>query len=439
MKTKQYTVLFCDFLNPINDNECEYVREGAIVWTDAPKHQILVASKRDKVLSWLEKEQKKHRGLQIQEIDRSGYTAMPGFFDTHFHWVQDDVRLKPKANLLTWLAKYTWPYEKKFANKEYSQKRAHKFAQELLACGTLGGMVYSSIHGHTVDHGLKNFVGHFCVGNVLMTMNSPDYLIQTKTNAISLVNKYSKKFKEKYAMTPRFAPTTHPEVMKEGAKIAKKNKSFIQTHLSETENECDYVLGLYKEHKGFENIESYTHIYKKCGVLGPKTIMGHGIYLSDKELKLLSKSKTSVAHCPTSNAPVKNKGLGSGLFDFKKANKFKVNWSLASDIGGGPFLSMFDVMNSFVEQNKKKKISGVTYVMALYRATLAGAKLMHLDKVTGNFAKAKEANLFLVKSPRNCRNSQEAIARISNRKGRSKQDELVSECYFQGKQVFLRS
>ncbi len=430
------TILICDYINPHNDNECEYVREGAIAWTNEPKHQILIASKKNIVLKYVETLNKKKKS-NIQIIDRTGFTAFPGFIDTHFHWVQDDVRLKPKANLLTWLAKYTWPYEKKFASKTYSQTRAKKFSQELLACGTLGGMVYSSIHGHTVDHGIQNFVGHFCVGNVLMTMNSPDYLTQTKKNALSLVKKYSKKYKAQYAMTPRFAPTTHPDVMKEGAKIAKANNSFIQTHLSETKNECDYVLGLYKEHKGFEKIKSYTHIYKKCNVLGPKTIMGHGIYLSDEELKILSGSKTSIAHCPTSNAAVGQKGLGSGLFDFQKANKFKVNWSLASDIGGGPFLSMFDVMNSFVKQNRKTK-KRVSYKMAIYRSTLAGAKLMKLDKKIGNFTKGKEANLFLVRSPKLKSTAEAVIENIATRNSRANTDKLINESYFLGKQVYIK-
>src|SRR5690606_28816968 len=195
---------------------------------------------------------------------------------------------------------------------------AKKFSKELLSVGTLGGAVYASIHGHTVDHALESFVGDYVVGNVLMTMNSPKGLIQSKENALTLIESLSAKWGKKYAMTPRFAPTTHPDVMKAGAWLAKKRGSFIQTHLSETKAEIDYVLGLYKEQEGFEKTKTYTDIYKKCGVLGKKTIMGHGIHLSPAELKTLAQTKTAIAHCPTSNAPVKELGLGSGLFDFKK-------------------------------------------------------------------------------------------------------------------------
>ena len=83
--------------------------------------------------------------------------------------------------------------------------------------------------------------------------------------------------------------------MYKSSKIAKKNNSFIQTHLCETKQEIEAVLDIYHGLPGFEKIKSYTEVYKKCGILGPKTIMGHGIYLNKDELSMLKKSKTALA------------------------------------------------------------------------------------------------------------------------------------------------
>lgn len=430
-----YKIVLCDYLNPISDKKCEYVKEGALVLKRYAKgYKIFEKGTEKKILP------KYASKKSIEVMDAIGQLAMPGFFDMHFHWVQDDVRLMPKDSLLEWLSKYTWPYEAKFKDKKYSENKAELFAKELLAVGTLGGAVYASIHGHTVDHALKHFMGNFIVGNVLMTMNSPDYLSQTEKNAISLVTKKSEKFKSRYAMTPRFAPTTSPGVMKEAAAIAKKNKSFIQTHLSETENEIDYVLSLYREIPGFEDVKTYTEIYEKCKVLGPKTIMGHGIHLSKEELKTLKATKTKIAHCPTSNAPVREQGLGSGLFDFKYIEKNGIDWALASDIGGGPFLSMFDVIRSFVSQNKKKKIKEATYIKALYRATLAGAKMLGADKYTGNLEDGKYADFILVDAPRSTKklSAEEVLEKVvkSKVKDRPGYDKLVNETYYLGECVF---
>jgi guanine deaminase len=231
--------------------------------------------------------------------------------------------------------------------------------------------------------------------------------------------------------------------MKETAKIAKKNKSFIQTHLSETENEIDYVMSIYKNIKGFTKTKSYTDIYDKCGILSAKTIMGHGIYLSKDELAVLKKTKTSIAHCPTSNAPIKEQGLGSGLFDFKKIEKNKIAWALGSDIGGGPYLSMFDVIRSFVDQNKKHKVSGATYIKGLYRATLAGAEMLQLEKESGNLKPLKMANFIVLHTPK--KKLHETVEDILKalvkpiQKKRILSDKIVEMTFCKGELVYSRN
>jgi guanine deaminase len=431
----QYKIFLADYLNPLNDKTCRWVRQGALVarlGTDGQYKWCFIGKEKEALALYGQK-------TDIEVCEFPGGIIAPGFYDMHFHWVQDEVRTMPKDSLLKWLSEYTWPHEAKFKSLDFTKKKAKAFSRDLLKAGTIGGACYASIHGHSVDWALKEFKGDYIVGNVLMTMNSPKYLTQTKLQAKKLIKSKSNKFLKKYAMTPRFAPTTHPEVMKEGSKIAKTNKSFIQTHLSETKNEINYVLGLYKEHKGFEKIKSYTEIYKKCGLLGPRTIMGHGIHLSEDELSMLSKSKTAVAHCPTSNAPVKDLGLGSGLFDFKKVEKAKVRWALATDIGGGPFLSMLDVMKSFVTQNKSKKVTGATYTKALYRATQAGADLLQLSSSRGNFQRNKLAHFIILEKPsiRKEDKAEDVLKRML-RGSRENLGELVSQTFLNGESVYQK-
>lgn len=379
-----YKAVYSNFLNPISDKKCDFLENYALI---AKKYangykiiKICPIKEADEFL-------KTKRSSEIIYLEDK--ICVPGFYDTHFHWVQDEVREMPKDNLLDWLSNHTWPYEAKFKSKTFAKNKSREFARKIFENGTIGGACYGSIHKHSVDTAFETFVGDYIIGNVLMTMNSPDYLLQKEQKAKELVTELSKKYKSKYAMTPRFAITTDPDTMKHGAKVAKKNSSFIQTHLSETENEIDFVMSIYKELDGFKDVKSYTEIYDRCNLLGPKTIMGHGIYLSQKELKRLSQTRTAIAHCPTSNAPLKQKGLGSGLFDFKKASKMKIRWSLASDIGGGPYLSMLDVMNSFVAQNTKQEKGSTNYSQALFRSTLAGAALLGLEKESGNFMQGK--------------------------------------------------
>lgn len=436
MNKPQFKIFLADYLNPTNDKTCKLVRQGALVAklkADGDYSWCFIGSEKNALEKYSSKK-------SIEVTSFPGGIISPAFFDMHFHWVQDDVRTMPKDNLLTWLSKYTWPFEAKFKDLKFSSLKAKHFTKRLLSNGTLGGACYASIHGHSVDHALNNFVGDYIVGNVLMTMNSPDYLSQTKKQALKLVLDKGRKFKKLYALTPRFAPTTHPEVMLEGARIARQNKSFIQTHLSETSDEIEYVLSIFRKLPGFRNVKSYTEIYKKCKLLGSRTIMGHAIHLSSDELTLLSKSKTAVAHCPTSNAPVEELGLGSGLFNFKKAERAGVRWALASDIGGGPFLSMLDVMNSFVKQNKKNKVSGATYVKALFRSTQAGAELLKLGKTRGNFALKKQASFIVLEKPmiKKADTAEEVLKKIISKSKRDALDKKIWHTFYNGESVFSR-
>lgn len=397
MAMQKKTFYIATILNPLSDEKCEFFPHGLLVIEGSKKEQKI------KDLLPLEKGLKKYAKEMTPKntIDFGHSVIMPGFFDMHFHWVQDDVREMPKDSLLEWLEKYTFPTEAKYKDKKYTEGKAKYFFDKLTKYGTIGGACYSSIHEHAVNSAIKNAKGHFVIGNVLMNMNSPENLTQTEEESLKLTKKLIQKHGTKHCFTPRFAITTTPKVMKEGSKMADKAKCFKQTHLSETTPEIEFVLSIYRKLPGFEKVKTYTDIYKQTGMLGPRSLMGHGIHLSDAELKVLNSTKTAIVHCPTSNAPIKEKGLGSGLFDLKKIEKAKVRWALGSDIGGGPFLSMFDVMRSFVDQHSSKKVKGATYTKALYRSTLAGAELLGVHKQAGNLKKGKEASFIVAALPKN--------------------------------------
>lgn len=303
---------------------------------------------------------------------------LPAFFDTHFHWVQDAVREMPKYSLIEWLNTITFPEEAKFADPEYAEAQAISFWQDILGRGTVGGLCYSSIHEVALEAALLRAPEDFSIGNVLMTMECPDYLMQSESEAIASVWKCALRFGERYVASPRFAPTTAPAVMRAAAEAAKEAGAFQQTHLGETLAEIDWVMDIYGKLPGFEDVASYTEIYQRVGMLGERSVFGHCLHLSPEEWQLLAESGSRIASCPTSNAPVEQMGLGSGLFDYPTAEAHGIPWSLASDIGGGPYLSMFDVMHSFVQQNQALGRSDATFTKALHRATAKGAALMDL-------------------------------------------------------------
>lgn len=394
----EYKAVRCQILSPINDVSCHFVKDALLLMQRQ-------SAQHDWVFLWVgEFHRANLSGLPEDLVieDRRHFLALPGFIDLHFHWVQDEVRLMPKESLLDWLKNYTWPYEKKFESVEFSDAKAREFSLYLEKVGTVAGACYGSLHPHTVEHALSFFKGDFILGNALMTHESPEYLTHSEGDALKSVDDLSKSYRHRYALTPRFAPTVSPSLMKEASKLIQKRECFIQSHLSETQTECDYVVGLYrKKYPGFEKTQNYTEIYDRCGLLGPRSIMGHGIYLEDQELKRLAETQTVIAHCPTSNAPVEQQGLGSGLFDFQRAEKFGVRWGLGSDIGGGPYLSMFDVMDSFVKQNQHIKLKN-PFLKALNRATNESAKILNLPNL-GSLEPGKKATFLLLELDKDLR------------------------------------
>ena len=102
-------VVLGHILNPQTDKKCEVIKDGALV---IKNKKILKIGPSHKILKSLS-------AKEFQIVDYNGYVILPSFFDMHFHWVQDDVREMPKANLLEWLSRYTFPAENKFKNKKY--------------------------------------------------------------------------------------------------------------------------------------------------------------------------------------------------------------------------------------------------------------------------------------------------------------------------------
>jgi guanine deaminase len=428
-----------NILNPRGDRDCQLFSKGVMVVESrrgtARIRELLTASEA----------REKHRSTMnaSNTTDFGDSVLLPGFFDMHFHWVQDDVRTMPKDSLLQWLEKYTFPAEMKFSSSRYGREKARIFFRRLIRAGTVGGAVFSSIHENALHAAMKEAKGDFIIGNVQMNMNSPEGLVQTERESMSGVRRLFRKYGRRYAFTPRFAITTSPKVMLAGGRLANRLKAFKQSHLSETRAEIDFTLSLYRKIPGFERVRTYTGIYRKVDMLGSRSLMAHGIHLSGAELEVIRRTRTALIHCPTSNAPLSERGLGSGLFDFERVGRSKIRWALGSDIGGGPFLSMLDVMRSFVDQNERAGRKGATRVSALYRATLAGAEILEVGGRTGNLDPGKEASFIVIPLPGSGqeRNPERLLARLldlhSSR--RERYDECISQVFLRGRRVFPES
>jgi guanine deaminase len=262
---------------------------------------------------------------------------LPGFVDAHIHYPQTQVIASYGAQLLEWLEKYTFVEEQKFADPAHAARNAEFFLEELVRNGTTTALVYCTAHPNSAAalfaaaHRRNTGI---IAGNALMDRNAPPGLLAPAGTAIAdsrdLIRRWHGTGRQRYAVTPRFAVTsTDEQLAAAGALLREFPTVLMQTHLAENRGEIDTVKRL------FPNDASYTAVYARCGLLGPRSLFGHCIYLDDAELKLLRDSGSVAVFCPTSNL-----FIGSGLFDYDRVAAAGVRIALATDVGGGTSYSM---------------------------------------------------------------------------------------------------
>ena len=93
-------------------------------------------------------------------------------------------------------------------------------------------------------------------------------------------------------------------------KLATSLSLHVQTHLAENLSEIDWVKELEPD------CANYADVYKKCGLLGERTILAHCCHLTEEEVDLIRREKAGVAHCPNSNFSLK-----SGVCDVRRLQR----------------------------------------------------------------------------------------------------------------------
>ncbi|MCA1323083.1 guanine deaminase [Herbaspirillum sp. alder98] len=332
---------------------------------------------------------------EVKVEDLRGKIIAPGFIDTHVHYPQTDIIGSPAPGLLPWLNNYTFPAERRFESSAHGGEVAGFFLDELLRNGTTSAAVYCTVHPQSVDAFFEHSHARnlrMVAGKCLMDRNAPDFLCDTAETGVresqDLIERWHGRGRQSYAITVRFAPTSTPEQMRLAGELAAQYPDvYIQTHVAENTDEVQWVKELYPDAR------SYLDVYDGYGLMRQRALYAHCIWLDDADRARMAATQSAATLCPTSNL-----FLGSGLFDFARADAARVPLSLATDVGGGTSFSMLQTMN---ELYKVARMGG-TYLPAqrmFYLATLGGARALQLEGTIGNFAVGCEAD-FVVLDPR---------------------------------------
>jgi guanine deaminase len=354
---------------------------------------------------------RRHPGLPVTHLqDR---LILPGFIDGHIHFPQLRVLGAFGNQLLEWIQTWIFPEELKYKDRSYARTAAGLFFDALLAGGTTTAMAFTTSfpvsteeffheatrRGMRVIAGLAG-IDRFAPDDFLITPD--DFYRETKR----LIELYHRNGRNLYAITPRFPGVCSSEMLQRCRQLKQEHPDcWINTHVSENPSEVRMVRS------EFPDCPDYTAVHAEHGLLGPKFVAGHGVWLSDDEFRRFSAAGASIAFCPSSNL-----FLGSGLFRLGRAldPEHPVRIALGSDVGGGNAFSLVRVLeeaykvgmcnntmlDGSVDARDQDRAEAERNILSPYRAfylaTLGTARALYLDDLLGNFDKGKEADFVVI-------------------------------------------
>lgn len=369
------------FFHPME--ECLIYKEDAIIVMDQGK--IIAVDDADRLLPTLQ-------DTPIERYVDSIITA--GFIDSHVHYPQTEIIASYGEQLIDWLNNYTFIAEQGFKDKEHAKEVAEIFLKEQHRNGVTSSTIFCTVFPQSVDaifEEAEKYNMRIMAGKVCMDRNAPEALLDTPQKAYdeskALIEKWHKKGRAEYVITPRFIPTsTHEQLEMVGSLACEFPDTLIQSHVSENIGEIAWVKELFPE------ALDYTDAYDRYGLLRERAIYGHGVHLTDREYHVLNERGAAVAHCPTSNF-----FLGSGAFNLNhaKADNRPIKVGLGTDLGAGTSFSILQTMN---EAYKAAQMNGSPYssLHTFYLATRGTAEALSLDNKIGSIAVGMEADITVI-------------------------------------------
>ncbi|RUS46424.1 amidohydrolase [Cohnella sp. AR92] len=320
----------------------------------------------------------------VERLDSAGHVVLPGLVNLHLHsgLIRGTAEDLP---VFEWLTKYVDPKHRALTDELAFAAARLSYTEGLLSGTTCVMDMYRFMHrcaDAAEQLGLRATLAPYVVDKPGM-----DYFESLDKN-IRLVEERNKTANGRIQVWFALEHLTYctEEAYRRAAKLAEKYDTGIHTHGEES---IEMARRLHAE-TGRWPVE----LFYDRGILGPKTVLAHCVWLQDSEMELLAKTGTSVAHCPVSNLK-----LASGIAPIKELLDLGVNVGIGTDgVKENNNLDMLEELK-FVPLLQKARLLDATAIpaeIALRMATIDGAKALGLDKEIGSLEVGKKADLIMV-------------------------------------------
>ena len=330
-------------------------------------------------------------------VDWRGGVLLPGLVDAHVPYPQLPIIGRLGRTLLDWLEHVALPEETRMAEEPYAAASARRFLRALAAHGTTTALVCGA-HFAAATAALFEAAGEnglrVISGLVLSDRFLPSPLLQNVERAYrdstDLIRRFHRRGRLLYAVTPRFALSTSEAMLDMCQTLLREHQGLrVQSHVNENPDEVRKVA------EQFPWAADYVSVYDRFGLLGPHAVLAHNVHTTDAELERLATTRTTVAHCPTSNA-----ALGSGIVPLRRHLAAGVRVALGTDVGGGTGPGILkEALQAHLMQRVATDGVMLDPARLLFLSTLGGAEALGLAQEIGSLCPGKAADFVLFRPP----------------------------------------
>ena len=329
--------------------------------------------------------QLEHTAAEV--IDARGAIVMPGLINTHTHLGMTLFRgLGDDMSLEDFLARLM-PAEIKVLNYD-----AVHAGTELAALESLLGGITTSLDMYYLPDA------------ALVVAKTSGMRIQTGPNFLESDGPEPLKFNDRLTWAEKWLEAPRDELGSTGwvaphstyllgedqlrtlAALAAKHEARIHVHAAETVGEMQLVAN---RHGGRTPIQvlNDTNLLRR-------SVLAHGVHLSDEDIQLIALNAATVVHCPASNYK-----LASGTARILDLHRAGVNVALGTDgpaSGNDIDLWIAIRLAGYIQKTVAKNPAVLPALEIVRMATINGARALQLDHLIGSLEVGKRADLIVL-------------------------------------------
>jgi 5-methylthioadenosine/S-adenosylhomocysteine deaminase len=322
-------------------------------------------------------------------LDKPDALLAPGLIDTHTHAPMALLRgLADDKRLDDWLNNYIFPAEAKNVTADFVRAGTRLACIEMVLGGitTYTDMYYfeDAEAEAAKEVGVRGVLGQTIIG-----FPAPDY--RTWHDALAGAERFLERYANDELITPAVAPhaiyTTPDDALIAAHNLAVQYHAPLLIHLAEMARERDDALT--KRHL------TPVQVLEKLGVLDGRVVAAHSIYLDPRDIEILKRHGTGVAHCPSSNTK-----MAAGIAHVAEM----LEAGLPVGLGNDGFAGSNDSADLFREMDLAAKLQKITRMdptvlpaeQVFEMATMGGARVVGLERQIGSLEAGKRADLIAV-------------------------------------------